>query len=523
MALIDCPECKKTISSAAIACPFCGVPLVCPECGRKHPPLEMAVPVKKEPSIRRLWVGLLLVAAPILASGIYWKIAHRAPAVAAIPASPASMPAETVLRFVIPDALGPGLVSALAEAYLTRQGAARVWRGADHGAEEVTINGSFPADNKLRRIEIAADTPGILMESLASGQADIVLSAGRIKPEDAARLNPSGNKTADLLERVLAADGLAVIVGRDSPVAALSRDQIAAILSGIITDWKQVKQQPGKINVHVPDVGTDGFATLRVVLPGVRGFAPDAVGYKDPVALSEAVAKDANGIGIVGIPYRGEAKSVAIAGTAADRVLPTSANTASGAYPLTRYLYLYSLKSRSNAHIQEFFEFTASQPGRDVMGRNGYVAMTAWSGGDEFAGTSGDEYARLTAEGLRLSFDIRFRPGSVRLDHAARMDLERARDFLRDIGPENYSILVFGFSDSRGNPSSLRLLSRLRAQRVAQELKRYGLDPTVVTGFGSSQPVAGNDTAEGRDRNRRVEIWLKKENRPMAERRSNPS
>jgi phosphate transport system substrate-binding protein len=37
-----------------------------------------------------------------------------------------------------------------------------------------------------------------------------------------------------------------------------------------------------------------------------------------------------------------------------------------------------------------------------------------------------------------------------------------------------------------------------------------GLTPTVVRGFGPDLPVASNDTDEGREKNRRVEIWLRK-------------
>jgi phosphate transport system substrate-binding protein len=41
------------------------------------------------------------------------------------------------------------------------------------------------------------------------------------------------------------------------------------------------------------------------------------------------------------------------------------------------------------------------------------------------------------------------------------------------------------------------------------EFERRGLKPSVVVGFGSDLPVASNDTDDGRDKNRRVEVWLK--------------
>ena len=51
---------------------------------------------------------------------------------------------------------------------------------------------------------------------------------------------------------------------------------------------------------------------------------------------------------------------------------------------------------------------------------------------------------------------------------------------------------------------------KYRAQLVADQFKRRGIDPAVVTGFGSQIPVATSSTEEGKEKNRRVELWLKK-------------
>jgi phosphate transport system substrate-binding protein len=49
-----------------------------------------------------------------------------------------------------------------------------------------------------------------------------------------------------------------------------------------------------------------------------------------------------------------------------------------------------------------------------------------------------------------------------------------------------------------------------RAKIVEDQFAQRGLRPAVVRGFGSDLPVASNDNDEGREKNRRVEIWLKK-------------
>jgi phosphate transport system substrate-binding protein len=67
---------------------------------------------------------------------------------------------------------------------------------------------------------------------------------------------------------------------------------------------------------------------------------------------------------------------------------------------------------------------------------------------------------------------------------------------------------LVGFSDSAGSSESNETLSRDRAKVVEGELKSRGVNAAVVDGFGEAMPVASNGTPQGREHNRRVEVWL---------------
>lgn len=69
---------------------------------------------------------------------------------------------------------------------------------------------------------------------------------------------------------------------------------------------------------------------------------------------------------------------------------------------------------------------------------------------------------------------------------------------------------VNGHTDSTGSVAHNQALSERRAMSVASYLNSQGVDPRRVSalGFGPSQPVASNATAEGRAQNRRVEIQI---------------
>ena len=69
-------------------------------------------------------------------------------------------------------------------------------------------------------------------------------------------------------------------------------------------------------------------------------------------------------------------------------------------------------------------------------------------------------------------------------------------------------MLIAGHTDDRGSADANQLLSEQRANAVLEYLIQRGQDPARfdTIGYGETQPIASNDTAEGRARNRRIEF-----------------
>ena len=74
-----------------------------------------------------------------------------------------------------------------------------------------------------------------------------------------------------------------------------------------------------------------------------------------------------------------------------------------------------------------------------------------------------------------------------------------------------YSALIEGHADERGSREYNIGLGERRAQAVANHLIGRGVDASRITalGYGEGHPIASNDTAGGRSRNRRVDLLLK--------------
>jgi outer membrane protein OmpA-like peptidoglycan-associated protein len=71
---------------------------------------------------------------------------------------------------------------------------------------------------------------------------------------------------------------------------------------------------------------------------------------------------------------------------------------------------------------------------------------------------------------------------------------------------------IAGYTDNTGDAALNLALSQKRAEAVRQALIKYGADPDmlVAKGYGEADPIASNDTAEGRLKNRRIEYHVVK-------------
>jgi outer membrane protein OmpA-like peptidoglycan-associated protein len=118
-----------------------------------------------------------------------------------------------------------------------------------------------------------------------------------------------------------------------------------------------------------------------------------------------------------------------------------------------------------------------------------------------------DLQAKKTDRGMVVTLgDVLFDTGQATLKPGASLALNRLATFL-SANPQT-RILIEGHTDSRGSDEYNEVLSERRAKAVATELMSRGISPDQVQtlGRGKSYPVASNDTPEGRQRNRRVEI-----------------
>jgi outer membrane protein OmpA-like peptidoglycan-associated protein len=118
-----------------------------------------------------------------------------------------------------------------------------------------------------------------------------------------------------------------------------------------------------------------------------------------------------------------------------------------------------------------------------------------------------DMQAKKTDRGMVVTLgDVLFDTNQATLKPGANLALNRLATFL-NANPDT-KIIIEGHTDSRGSDEYNEALSDRRARAVATELSSRGVSAGSfqTLGRGKSYPVASNDTPEGRQANRRVEI-----------------
>lgn len=127
-------------------------------------------------------------------------------------------------------------------------------------------------------------------------------------------------------------------------------------------------------------------------------------------------------------------------------------------------------------------------------------------------------------EGIKITFDsgILFDVNRANLKDDSRAELTKLATILNKYDDTN--ILLAGHTDATGSDQYNLELSRRRAQSVSDYLSVQNVNSErfTVQGYGESDPIASNETADGRAQNRRVEvaIWANEKLKKAAQKKT---
>jgi phosphate transport system substrate-binding protein len=458
-----------------------------------------------------------------------------APAVAA--AQPFMAPPASARSKVIgvhgSTAIGWELVPALIRGYAAKTGG--------------TVR-AFPGSNPLEELYKLIDARGVetalfdlkrygtptAFTALEDGSAQIGMASRPINDDEAARLARTGTPyiRGPQHEHVLGLDGLVVIVAQDNPAVSLSIDNIARIFAGQLTDWSQVGLPPGTINVYSVSQKSGTFSSFdaQVLQPRGLSLTRSARLLLSTGEVADAVAADESGIGVTSFAFVRNAKGLNVESSCGLITRPSVFTVKTEEYPLTRRLYLYTVSRPAHPHVRAFVDFALSRDAQPIIAESQFVDQSPDSlGFDDQGGRIAyalnapnedfdiAQMRQLIADmngARRLSITFRFKTASIELDTKSRADIDRLVALAATPELRGKRLLLLGFADAVGPYQANAALALRRAAQVRETLlgaARGGIDPSLVVhkGYSELAPVACNDQLEGRNLNRRVEVWVR--------------
>jgi phosphate transport system substrate-binding protein len=226
-------------------------------------------------------------------------------------------------------------------------------------------------------IDLQAHGSGTATPGLASGKALIGMASRALNEAELAQLAEQGlgDMRSPENEHVVGLDGIIVIVSPRNPVAKLSLQQVQAVFSGAVSDWSQLSEKPGKINVYARDAKSGTFDIFKTLVldPGKQELVASTQRLESSNELSDLVANDSNAVGFVGFAYLRNAKAISLVDECGMSFMPSTFDVKTEEYPLSRRLFLYSGKLPAHSYAAALLDFAISTEAQAIIRDSGFI------------------------------------------------------------------------------------------------------------------------------------------------------
>lgn len=217
-------------------------------------------------------------------------------------------------------------------------------------------------------ISISGGGSGNGIKAIIDGTTDIADSSRFIKDKEVSQA--VGNSVYPVPFAV-AYDCIVPIVHPSNSVQNLSLDQLKGIYKSEITNWKEVGGPDLKIVVVSRDTSSGTYEVWEEKVMKKERVSPGALLQASNGAVAQAVAKNKNAIGYIGLGYLNDE----VKGVTVNNIKGTSETTLNGTYPISRALYMFT-KGWPTGDIANFINYvTHPDKGQKMVGEIGFVPL----------------------------------------------------------------------------------------------------------------------------------------------------
>lgn len=209
--------------------------------------------------------------------------------------------------------------------------------------------------------EFTGSSAGI--EAVTSGSVDIGNSSRALKEEE---------KSAGIVENIVAIDGIAVVVDTANTVTDLSREQLIGIYTGAVKNWSELGGTDSPIVVVGREAGSGTRSAFEELLEIEDGCAY-ASELDSTGAVIARVASTPGAIGYVSL----DALDNSVTAVSLEGVEATAENIKAGSYFLSRPFVMATKGeiSEQKEVVRAWFDYLASEEGRQVIADAGLITV----------------------------------------------------------------------------------------------------------------------------------------------------
>ncbi|WOF16105.1 phosphate ABC transporter substrate-binding protein [Methanoplanus sp. FWC-SCC4] len=253
--------------------------------------------------------------------------------------------------------------------------------GADNGKiETLTITGSttvlpigqavaekFMDQYSNTDLQVSGGGSSVGIQSAGEGTVDIGMASRDLKSSET-------EKYPELIQHVVALDGIAVIVHKENLVDDITSENLVKVYKGEISNWKEL----GGDDMEIVVVGRDSSSGTREFfyekVMEKQDFVKTQLEKNSNGAVKQTVSQTPGAIGYVSMGYLGEDVNGLGILENGEVILPNIENVVDGKYPIARTLNMIT-RGEPEGLAKEYLEFLKSPEGQSVVEKEGYIPI----------------------------------------------------------------------------------------------------------------------------------------------------
>ncbi len=247
------------------------------------------------------------------------------------------------------------------EGKITMSGSTTVLPIAQACAEE------FMNQNPKVNISVRGGGSSIGIKDIMAGTVEIGNASRDAKDKEIKKAKAQG---IDLYQNVVASDGIAIIVNPKNTITGLTIEQIQAIYTGKVTNWKELGGPDMNIVIISRDTSSGTYEVFYEIAMKKQNIVQNCIMVASNNAAVTSVKDTPGAIAYAGLGYL----SSSVKPLQVNGVDPTFENVLSGAYPVSRNLNMYT-NGAPKGITKTFMDFILSSEGQNIVEKQGFIKI----------------------------------------------------------------------------------------------------------------------------------------------------